>query len=592
MRPRLLGLAALCLTALCAWSCGGGLTRLGKVFDTSWQDDQGRSISTVYKHLAGQEVPKGTNVAVGVVAEGLVGLPLDGGGSWKYAHKLDARPYLVGNVVVGTGGGSVFALDATTGREVWKRAAGGQLRGAGDDGRTTVVSLAPTSGRGAILLAIDRDGEVVRQLDVDVAAGQPGVWANLAFIPWQNQYVTVYDLTSGDEVARVTLRHQTSRVLTVGGRMYFGELGLTRFDDRIGMASRNQASFIDLPSRELPGSPRWLRPGGFERPATGDATDRIRLVARPADSAGKLVLDSDRYYATYYHAVLGFKASSAELAWVRTIEQDAIAAGPFPGGLAVCDEKGTVQFFDAATGGSTGSVRFGQPLVSCAIQADTLTRPASKDAGQSLVHQIADAIRSPETEMVTMQRFLVRELANHQDPLATSKLIELAIDPRTSPVLIPEVREGLSSRHEGVEHMLKALEMRYDFLHDRSVLPPVGPLSFALASTGSKQAAPLLVEHLLDPQTSTDDVKHIAIALQKLAGPEQLEPLRGFVVANRCTVVDDDLAQAVAATLRTLLRLDHVGTRQMISAWASDPMTSVVLRDAITALAGATTPRP
>jgi len=566
-------------------ACAGGLTRIGKVFDTSWQDDSGRSIDAVRKRLAGYQMVTGTNVALGVVPDGLIGLPLDGGAKWKFSHALDARPYIAGQVVVGTGEGLVFALDAATGRKLWERASGGRLRGAGDDGRTTIVSLAPTVGRGAVLLAVDRDGNVIRQLDVDVAAGQPGVMANLAFIPWQNQYVTVYDLASGDEVARVTLRHQTSRVLTVNGTMYFGELGLTRFDDRIGFASRDQASFVDLPSRELPGSPRWLRQGGVERPPASDATDRIRIVARPADHGGKLGVDSDRYYATYYHAVLGFRASSAELAWVRQIEQDAIAAGPFTGGVAVCDEKGGVHFFDAAHGGDTGEMSFGSPIQSCVMQADTLTRPKAKEAATPLVQQIADAIRTKETEMVMMQRFLVRELANQKDPLATRKLIELAIDPRTSPVLIPEVREALSARHDGVDHMMKALETRYDFLHDQKTLPPSGPIAFALASIGEKSAAPVLVEHLLDPMTSADDAKHIALALHKLAGPEQAGKLQGFAAIYRCTAVDDDLVQAVLAVARTLVRLDFKN-RALIASWAADPMTSVLLKEPFASIAG------
>lgn len=187
--------------------------------------------------------------------------------------------------------------------------------------------------------------------------------------------------------------------------------------------------------------------------------------------------------------------------------------------------------------------------------------------------------------MVMMQRFLVRELAGHADPLATRKLIELSIDPRTSPVLVPEVREALSGRHDGADHMLKALETRFDFLHDQKTLPPSGPIAFALASMGQKSAAPLLVQHLLDPMTSPDDAKHIAIALHKLAGADQAEELRSFAAIYRCTAADEDLVQAVAAVARTLVRLDFKN-RALIGAWAADPLTSVLLKDSLAAIAG------
>ena len=279
-RQATMGWVAL-LVACVVSACGGGQTRIGKVFDTDWQDDGGRSIHAAWERISGFQVPKGANVAVGVTDAGLAGVSLDSGKHWSFAHAVDSRPFVTGDVVVGTGAGAVFALEASTGNKLWERSAGGMIRGAGDDGHTTVVSLAPSSHRGGVLLAIGREGNVVRQLEVDVGAGTPALVANVAFIPWQNQYITVYDLSSGDEVARATLRQQTSHAITVGGALYFGELGLTKFDADIGAASHNKANHMDLPARELPGSPRWMRSGGSPLKPDSDAFDRIRLYARP-----------------------------------------------------------------------------------------------------------------------------------------------------------------------------------------------------------------------------------------------------------------------------------------------------------------------
>jgi outer membrane protein assembly factor BamB len=464
------------------------------------------------------------------------------------------------------------------------------VRGAGDDGRTTVVMLTPSSNRGGVLLAIGRDGTVARQLEVDVPVGRPALVANLAFIPWQNQYVTVYDLASGDEVARVTLRHQTSHAFVTDGALYFGEVGLTRFDDKIGAGSRGKASHVDLPARELPGAPRWMRQGGVVPKRLADASDRIAIFARPASGGEKLGVDNDRFYATYFHAVLGLKASSGELAWVRSSTHDVIAGAAYAGGVVVCDDKGGVAMFDAAAGSEAGKLSFGQPLQSCVVQADTLERRASKAGAEPLVHQISQAIDTKETEMVMMQRFLLRELVAQSSELATKRLVELASDPRTSPVLLKDARDGLSARRNGTSYMMQALARRYDFLADVLVAPPVAPIADALAAMDEKSAADSLLEHLLDPSTPEDDVKHAAMALQKLAAPRHLEGLQTFLQLNRCTADDEAMVEAVVTVARTLLRVGGVEAAKLVAAAAERATTTAPLKPLLAELVRTASP--
>jgi hypothetical protein len=146
-------------------------------------------------------------------------------------------------------------------------------------------------------------------------------------------------------------------------------------------------------------------------------------------------------------------------------------------------------------------------------------------------------------------------------------------------VLLPEVREGLSARRNGLEYMTQSLAKRYDYLADVVTPPPVGPIAFALAAMDEKRTAPVLVEYLLDPQTTTDDLKHTALALSKLAGPEQLEGLVTFTALNRCTANDDELIQAMAAVARTILRIEGEKGNTRLVAWAADPLTTSAVRE-------------
>lgn len=129
------------VVATAALACGGGQTR-ANVFSTEWDDDGGRSAQALYARLAETKIPEGANVVVAVTGNGdrIVGQPL-GGARWTFAHPLDSRPMVTGRVVIGSGGGEIFALDATTGTKLWGRPTGGlPLLGAGDDGRLTVVT--------------------------------------------------------------------------------------------------------------------------------------------------------------------------------------------------------------------------------------------------------------------------------------------------------------------------------------------------------------------------------------------------------------------------------------------------------------------
>src|SRR6185436_19853056 len=103
-----------------------------------------------------------------------------------------------------------------------------------------------------------------------------------------NQYVSALDGTTGDEIGRVTVRDKVSRALTIGGGLYFGEMALVRFDEKIRFASQGGASRVALPSRELPGTPRLLVPGTEKQLPVANARDGDRLFARPSSPEGPL----------------------------------------------------------------------------------------------------------------------------------------------------------------------------------------------------------------------------------------------------------------------------------------------------------------
>lgn len=128
------------------------------------------------KRCGGSRRPEGTAVAVGATAEGLWGVPLGGGSFWEFLHPISSRPEVVGGVVVGVGGGEMFALRASTGAPLWTRPVGGLRahRGRGRRG-ITVATLVSSVGQASTVLAVGRDGQVLRQLETDRRLGKPAV---------------------------------------------------------------------------------------------------------------------------------------------------------------------------------------------------------------------------------------------------------------------------------------------------------------------------------------------------------------------------------------------------------------------------------
>ena len=594
---------SLALGALVLVACAGAQSRLG-LFSTDWEDDGGASIGRVWQRIGSTPVAPAADVAIGVGGSGdrLVGLPLAAGSKWTFAHALDARPVVAGKVVVGEGAGELFALDALTGALLWRRRAEGLIfLGAGDDGAVTAMTLRRSGGNGSVLLAVSHDGSVVREIDTDRGLGVPAVLAKNAFVPWAGQYVSVIDLGSGDETARVTLRSETSHAWAGEGSLWFGEVGFIRFDEHIGDASRGRASTAMLPLRELPGMPKLMPPGGAPVAPLASAEDKARLYARPLPSPAGVTIEDDRFYATYFRIAMGFsaapkgsesKSEPGQLAWVHLQGADFVGGAAASGGVVLCDERGKVTALDANTGSVLSELDLGEPVKACVVSLDAQRISGAPAQVKPLADQLAEAVLADDPQLAVAQRLLLRELAAVSDEVATKALVDLASDVRTSPELLADARTALANRRNGASYMEAALARHYDFLKDVLRPPPVGPIAQALGAMKEKAAAPLLASHLLDPADTDDDVMRAAAALAVVGGPNEVPALREFFGMYRATADDDNIATAVVSVGKALMTLDGDKGNATVVAAATDSTTVPFARERLQALQSAAKEAP
>jgi outer membrane protein assembly factor BamB len=251
------------------------------------------------------------------------------------------------------------------------------------------------------------------------------------------------------------------------------------------------------------------------------------------------------------------------------------------GAIVFCDAAGVVTALDAQTGSILLSAQLGQPVRSCVVNVDAWRFEGPAPPEKPLLDQLAQALTTPDAQLTAMQEVLLDELAPMPDASATRVLLDLAMDARTSPVLVRDSRAALAKRSSGTSYMVDALRRHYDYLHDVLRGPPVGPIAEALSHTHEAGAASLLAAHLLDPEDSSDDLKQVGAALQILAGTAEAPALRQFFGMYRANADSDDIASAVVSVGRTLIALkDKVGAEEVRAAAAS-PMTLQAVRDGL-----------
>jgi outer membrane protein assembly factor BamB len=403
----------------------------------------------------------------------------------------------------------------------------------------------------------------------------------LAFVPWGDQYVSVIDLSTKSEVARLLLRDLVSHALKSNTELWFGERALVRFDDKIRMADNASATRVVLEPRELPGRPGWLPRGAELAEVDTTARAKIRVYATPSVAGEAAQFANGAYLATYFRVAYGLSVTDGKLLWAKALSGDALGGAVAERGFVLCDASGKVTLLDTK-GGPVSELSLGEKLRGCSVQASSLDTGAGRTRSP-LSEQLAAALEALEPNMAAAQTFLLAELGKLDEPVVTKTLIELASSDRLPPEQRAEARKLLATRRQGVEFMLTALERHYDFVSG-TLPPPVGSIADALAALNETRGAPLLARHLNDPANSIDDVERAARALGKLATPAEYRDLRTFFALYRATADEPRLVGAVGAVAEALLRVGGDEGRALVERAASDPLTQPDVRRALVAL--------
>jgi outer membrane protein assembly factor BamB len=558
--------------------CGAGQTSPEEIFR---EESTPGSMARIEVFLRHKNPHKGTPVVVGATEDALIGVPLEGGSPWRFAHEIQTRPEVTGGVVVGIGGGEVFALKAATGALLWARPSGGMaLLGAGDDGDMTAVTLKSVTGRRSVVLVMGRDGQVLRQLETEQSLGRPATLLGLTFIPWGDRHVTAFDVLLGREIGRLTIRRGMTHAVQDDGALFFGGRALLRLDEQLALWPADQLPRAEIHELQLVASPRMLPRLEDARPLFAGLPDRVRIYARPTRPGAPLGLLGGRYFLAYHQAIVARRSDGDFPVWARLLERPPVGGDVYRGGLALCDEKGHVLLLGENRGAVEATLELGAPVRSCVVHGAGLERSEGGSAGNSLPEQLAEVLRAPASALAPLQREVLGTLGRMGDAGTTQVLLDLAIDPRTPAIWIDDLYALIEGRHNGVEAMMEALR-RPSRGEERP--PPVAPLARALGALREHRAAASLLDHLESPATPAANRLALALALQELASAAELPRLRSRFEQLRRESSEPD-QQAAVALARALLRLDGAAGHALVTRAAADPQTPAALRGELTAL--------
>ncbi|GAC1360955.1 MAG: hypothetical protein NVSMB47_13430 [Polyangiales bacterium] len=582
----------LLFTAACGGTSGDLVVVSGKPFsqETLNDDSNVKGQQRVLDRLAKMPPAMAPDAVVAVTGTAeLTGMDLSSGKTWTYKHPLDRRPRIAGPLVVGAGGGEVFALDARTGAEKWKNAnLKGKLLAAGSDGTATALTLKTDEGSRLVVLGPDGKLKVDKTTEMPLAA--PAVASGMVFVPWKALYVSVFDVNSGDQLATFITDTETTMVRPIGGALFAGQGRLVRFDAGLVKAKQG-GSALAIPPNDLPNVSRrdiYVGPEHDDR-LPADAIDQTALAGRPTPS-GAAGFVADRIYGGYYKLIMGWTAKDAKLAWVHTGKADLVAASAGNDGVVTVDESGEVKLLAASNGAMVKSYQLGKPVLDADVLVDALVIGTGGGKGD-LTDQIREAVTLNSNDLATAQLYLVQQLATDGNEAATKVLLEVADAEKTSTAMKDESRKAIAMRTNGAAAMLEMLGRHANFLKDTRT-PPVGPMAKALAAMKEKKAAQPLLDQLLDPALPNRDLLDTAEGVGALASKDQLPQLQKFVDLYRGSASGNlALSDAVGAIASALIKVGGADGKNWLVAVQKDALTDKDVKDTLQKVLDADAPK-
>jgi len=528
------------------------------------------------------------------------------GRRWETPAAGLGPPHLAGPWVLTRSPGRLLGRRVQDGSVVLRESVGFlSLVGAAGDakGAVAVLSTGTDLSPRSLILLLDERG-VRRRLEARQAAGVPAYLAGLALVPWGAQTLSAL-APGGREVARL---HPPEAMVAAAvgdprtGAVWWGwrtllPLGAattpsggpaSATPDPLALAVAELGLDPESLAEVLP-RPTPLRDGYASPPIEGGFADGQWLLFWPTRTP------PEAFHLVTPRAVLCLDTSGAAR-WGRTLPDRAVGAHPQPdGGLVLALASGLVLRLDEG-GAIIDLEELGGPLVHAAIdgvwsRSPETAAPPGDDA--SLGERLAElglsqeaggpvggpttVLAGPRGDRSAAGLAAVLALAQREEAEATESLVAACRGLARAPEERRWACEALARRRKGLAPVLAALRERVDHVSGRRAAP-VAPLAQAVAGAGRREALPLLVGWLREPQTASEDLAPLVRSIATLGDPGASGPITDFLRLYHADAIDDGVAGALTAAVEALLDLDGPLAAPLFEELARDPFTEPALR--------------
>ena len=504
---------------------------------------------------------------------------------------IDTRPQIHEDLVVFVAGRDLHAWDLETGQERWRYTLeeGWTFRGAAVDSGRTFISI----GKGRLGSVQRRDGRIICleansgarlwSHDVPFLLGAPAAEGGVVFVPWDGQNITVLDGTTGNEVAR--FRSLDDVIHFVDARpqgVFYGARGLYRLTEQSASGQREDSTFYAVPMEDAPGDPEFEL-SGYELPSLSMRKIRYFWRPEPPGPDGGIVMTDNAIYLLYFRFVFAFDATTGELRWAFRYDEDVEGAQVVPGGIYIVGRHGIITFIGAQSGSVEWQGEIGKRIRSITFALGPNPPPEREDVPPPDVRRrLQEVIFDPDNRLLPIRTYALHLLTEVDDPQVTQDLLEITSRDDVPEQLREAAAQSLARRDSGAPFLIDALSVHHDYL-SQSRPVPLSIVARTLTEMEAREAVPALLEHLMDHETSINDLREVAAAVVALGDASIVGPLRDFLIRYHRDSAFAENAEPLFVMADGLFTHGHVAEQELLQQIRADANTLAPLREHINA---------